>query len=128
MFYKNAGCLGWSMHMKAAGTIAFFDTYGINCTDYHSSSVSTPARYDDNGWHMATATVDRPAGSVKLYIDGVLKDTGSIDNTSNSINGQLRIGSDYNDGHEFAGSLDDARIYSRALSDAEIAALYNVYN
>ena len=68
-----------------------------------------------------------PNNSIKLYKDGVI-----IANSSTAISGiayqtgdLLKIGrrSAENQSY-FAGLIDDVRIYNRALSDAEIKAIY----
>jgi hypothetical protein len=77
-------------------------------------------------WHQATGTYD---GSVmKLYIDGVL--VGHLD-----VSGQiavttdpLRIGSKDiagTGGNHFVGTLDEVRIYDRALTQEEVTFLQN---
>ncbi|MBW8034414.1 MAG: T9SS type A sorting domain-containing protein, partial [Planctomycetes bacterium] len=59
-----------------------------------------------------------------IYINGSLDTseafTGSIDTTSNDV----YIGQYTSGGNNFDGLIDDIRIYSRALSAAEIEALY----
>jgi len=72
-------------------------------------------------WHMATGTYD--GVNMKLYLDGVLvttlPKTGAID-----VNGDaLRIGSAEYGGY-FTGRLDEARVYSRALTASEISSIY----
>jgi hypothetical protein len=77
----------------------------------------------NNQWHMVTAAYG--SGTLRLYIDGALRQevsaarTGTID--SSAIIGAyssptLRF---------FSGFIDDVRIYNRALSTAEISAIYN---
>lgn len=64
--------------------------------------------------------------NVKFYVDGVLKSTLPSSGTILPTNDPLEIGRDSHGPIEwFKGKLDDIRIYNRALSDAEVAALYN---
>jgi hypothetical protein len=63
---------------------------------------------------------------LSTYVDGVLK--GSVNangtimtNLNNIYIGKYTLG----DGYFFDGTLDDIRIYNRALTDQEISALYN---
>jgi hypothetical protein len=77
-----------------------------------------------NVWLHTAATYDRNA--VKLYLNGVPLVTNvigpvTIVDTASS----LRLSKDDNDNVPFAGRIDDARIYNRALSEAEIARLFN---
>ena len=68
----------------------------------------------------------RQSGSVKLYLDGALSSTGTL-NTSITNNGQLyRIGADVNGaGEPFSGSLYTLRVYNRALSETDVIRSYN---
>ena len=76
-----------------------------------------------NIWLHAAATYDHSA--VKLFLNGVPLVTNVVgpatiaDSPSN-----LRISKDDNNNAPFGGRIDDARIYNRALSAAEIAYLY----
>jgi hypothetical protein len=95
-------------------------TPGLSKTDsrYNWSTVSP------NVWYYITLSND---GTVsKIYVNGtVVKSenvTGSLTtNTSDIILGRCLTGSLY----PLDGKLDDLRIYNRALSDAEVTALYN---
>ena len=60
-----------------------------------------------------------------LYLDGVLEGTKSFPVTSSGIDSDypLLIGKIV-DGQNFDGSVDDLRIYNRALSGSEVTALY----
>ena len=70
--------------------------------------------------------IDRPANSMILYIDGISKGTATPDNTNNSnMNPELRVGSNWDNSTPFAGSVDEVRIYNRALTTDEISSLYN---
>ena len=79
----------------------------------------------NNTWYLVTGTYD--GATMKLYVNGVLenmvyvgKSLGS--NTANASMGRL-FG---NPGYDYwvTGVLDDLRIYSRALSEAEVQQLY----
>ena len=74
-------------------------------------------------WQHIVATYDGP--SERLYIDGAL--VGSAGNSSpvSYDDHPVQIGCDDNNGlsEHFHGALDELRIYSRALPQAEIQAL-----
>ena len=91
--------------------------------------------YNDGKWHLATATYNR-TGNLTLYLDAVSKASTSISSCSAvnmDVTYPLLIGS-YNDSFggdtdnakRFPGSLDDARIYNRALSASEVMQLYKL--
>lgn len=72
-----------------------------------------------DGWHHIVYT--RQGETNKLYVDGQLKLTqtkpiADLNNTSN-----LLIGA--GGGRYFSGTIDDLRIYSRALSESEVKEL-----
>jgi Zn-dependent metalloprotease/subtilisin family serine protease len=64
--------------------------------------------------------------TMRIYLNGVLQPqtlafSGPITTTSDPV----RIGKSSTSQYAFYGSIDEARIYSRALSSQEITALYN---
>jgi hypothetical protein len=78
----------------------------------------------DTDWHHVAVT--RAGDTVTFYIDGINAGTatmsGAFPNNPNSI----RIGTDgpaWDAGSMFNGSIDEVRIYNRALSGAQIQAL-----
>lgn len=75
--------------------------------------------WSDGKWHFVTCTYD--GTSLRLYIDGVYinnASTGSSDTESKIHKTNLVIGNRGN-------NLSDFRIYSTALSDADVLELYN---
>ena len=102
-----------------------------------------PALSDDN-WHMASIVLDQTNKTLHVYIDGV--EYSQPDNAKsydlNTLTGPLwdRAGDypftlwedgtgEYNAGSdtrkELTGLMDDVRIYNKALTQEEIAALFN---
>jgi len=130
LIYKSGACIGWYVQLFPNGSVSGTITTGNSgCTGYNSYlATASDKRYDDNVWHLATMVVDRPNTTMKLYIDGTLKSSAVIDNTYSNDGGSLRLGTDWNDTNAFAGSLDDARIYSQALGATDIKALYDSYD
>ena len=73
----------------------------------------------DGKWHHVAATFD--GKTRKVYVDGVLKGSDTPSRHSVPVSAtNIRIGST-NNGEYFAGSIDDASIWSKALSDKEIS-------
>lgn len=74
-------------------------------------------------YHM-TATRDG-SGNVRLYINGVLNNTGTLTgNIPSNIN--FRIGSDVNGfAEQLTGNLYSLKVYNRALSAQEVLQNYN---
>jgi prepilin-type N-terminal cleavage/methylation domain-containing protein len=80
---------------------------------------------EDTNWHHISLTVDQNRLQAKLYIDGLFISSQTIGNEGYThANGSLKaFGKDY--AGYWKGSLDELRIYSRALYTEEISALYN---
>ncbi|NQV34428.1 MAG: LamG domain-containing protein, partial [Phycisphaeraceae bacterium] len=85
--------------------------------------VPVTSAFNDNWYHLA-GTYD--GAQLKLYVNGVLGATmassGGIDSSTDAV--ELGRNSEYPD-RLFGGSIDDARIYNRVLSEAEILYLSN---
>ena len=75
-----------------------------------------------NTWTHLAVTYDGAA--VRLYRNGVLKSSAAVTGGPTVTAGTLQLGaSQY--GEHFKGKLDEARVYNRALSAAEVLALVN---
>src|SRR2546425_2048038 len=83
------------------------------------TEIVSPVAYNDGDWHHAAAVLR--SGLVRLYVDGVLvaQDTTNpitfVRTSTQTIVG--RVASDV------AGDIDEVFVFSRALTDAEIASL-----
>jgi len=87
------------------------------------NNVTGLANANDGNWHYITAT-HASDGSVDLYLDGVLDNSGTITYAGNRyIN---RIGGGYENwatdvtGDEFNGLIDEVRVYGKVLTQEEI--------
>ncbi len=78
----------------------------------------------NGAWRHMTAVCDRDT-KLTVYVDGLI--VNSVDPTSKSggisSEANLIIGA-IESGQYFSGKIDDVRIYNRALSEAEVKALY----
>lgn len=83
----------------------------------------TSTGYTANIWQHGAAVFESST-SRAVYLDGGSKgiDTASV--TFSSPAASTRVGQAYSGASYFAGDIADARIYSRALSDSEVFALY----
>ena len=91
---------------------------------YQGGSATATGDYRDGNWHYAVGTHD--GASPKIYVDGVLKATGSNSNTSNSslavfigawgITATLAYYSEAN--------IASAHIYNKTLDDSEVLQNY----
>lgn len=81
----------------------------------------------DNQWHYVVATWDGTTTSngMKIYIDGAALYQGTATvSTIQSTSSALTFGGD-SGSYDYAGLLDEGRLYNRALSAAEIKSLYD---
>jgi trimeric autotransporter adhesin len=79
-------------------------------------------QYFDNIWHLMTFTHD--GSTMRLYLDGVQQAERSINATINTTSSNLVIGSYNVNGGYYLGSLDEVRVYNRALSATEVQQTY----
>ncbi len=80
---------------------------------------------NDNLWHYFVFS--RNESTCYLYVDGVLNDENNGCNINISSSGDFEIGS-YGGGYQlFNGTIDEVRIYDRALSAQEINASYRTH-
>jgi len=72
-------------------------------------------------WSHVALTYD--GAQVRLYVDGELVDCSSVPAGSPPVTGgELQIGAATEHGDYFQGRIDEARVYNRALTKAEVAA------
>jgi hypothetical protein len=92
------------------------------------SRVVPTSSYNDGEWHYIVGTYTYDNATASLYIDGDFICSGIISyNSTNSVN--WRIAASTPNGYYpclFNGTIDEVRIYDRALSASEVAALDNV--
>jgi hypothetical protein len=97
---------------------------GCPPTALNSKNVITKGK-----WIHYASVIDRVKHTMSIYINGALSSTQSDNYSSFNINtSNLRIGfSEEGQSWEtpFKGTLDEIRLYNRALTAANITALYN---
>ena len=77
-----------------------------------------------NKWYLLTYTFNK--GLFRFYINGIKVIEETTTQTISANHYDLTIGRDKPGSNEsFCGVLDDLRIYNRAISDMEVATLYN---
>jgi glucose/arabinose dehydrogenase len=88
---------------------------GSGCLDHQTTS----ANLATGNWYHIAAVLDRTANTFQIYLDGtsilaVPETAAPAPNTESLVLGRTHAGEFWN------GSLDDVRIYNRALTPAEI--------
>ncbi len=94
---------------------------------------TTDTTYNDGQWHYVVAT--RSGSSAKIYVDGVeptytesSDGMGAVDISTNLSTLKFGAFQGFGDfGYAFQGSMDEIKIYDRALDSGEILGLYNSY-
>jgi alpha-tubulin suppressor-like RCC1 family protein len=81
---------------------------------------------NDDQWHFLVGVFDHSHGTVKHYIDGALVLTYADSSPLPNYHIPLIIGDENDHLSAFNGIIDDVRLYSRALADDEIQALWRV--
>jgi hypothetical protein len=80
-------------------------------------------------WYHIACTYDDPNNTINLFLDGKLmssKTDATSDFSSAVNNGELRIGRERDVyGYYFNGQIDDVRIFSYALSPAQVKTIMN---
>jgi hypothetical protein len=108
----------------ATGCGAAGDRFGFNtnsavndgCGVFSNTHVSL------NTWYHVVGVYD---GAFLIYINGKLDNSVEHTGTIDTNDSDLILGGYYSTGNLIDGTLDDVRIYNRALSATEIKQLYN---
>jgi len=108
-----------------------FQLYPIGPQVY-ADSVLTGSELISENWYHVAGVIDRDNSMIKLYVNGVLQNTGGmVDYDFSQVNdlrlrfGQQTMPDEYSPNTWHYGPLDEIRIYDRALSDEEILWLYD---
>lgn len=111
---------GFALHCKGQTlTFEMFDANGV------MHSLVGASFGDPNAWHHVAAV--RRGSDIELYVDSVDGAKAGIgDLASAPADADVYIGR-YEGGAYLAGSLDEVRLWSRALAPAEIAELHAYY-
>ncbi len=121
---------------RAAGNAAGYEmilqqgggTYGMNLRSVANANAGPPfgtIPVADGNWHHLAMRVDAAAGTAAIFVDGVLdkSQASSVIGTQSFANdAALLLGRNISQSFPTDGWLDDVRIWSAALSAAEIEA------
>lgn len=118
--WQYSGDLGYTIEIYS-GNILF--AVGGGNGSYPTYSATTAG---SGSWHLIAGVFD---GTTQfLYVDGQLRGFVSSNRTTAQGSGDMRIGGRSSGGANTSwmnGSIDDVRIYNRALTQSEISQLYN---
>ncbi|MCX6619389.1 MAG: LamG domain-containing protein, partial [Acidobacteria bacterium] len=74
-------------------------------------------------WYHVTAV--KTSSTISIYVNGVKETTTSLGPFTDTHAASLKIGASAAEGSYLNGLVDEAEVFNRALSDAEIATIYN---
>ena len=89
------------------------------------TTLASSVNINDGAWHHVAATRSNTTGAMAVYVDGVLRGSGTGPTGSRTFTPGLRIGSLQTGNNFLNGTLDDVRLYDRILTGSEIAAFVN---
>lgn len=96
---------------------------GLITTGGNTAAVQTSIAYNDNAWHHVA--LQRKAGTLSIWVDGtqaasVAAPTGSV---SPGRPFKMYVGQRLDGAHHFDGSMDEVRLYRRALTATELNSI-----
>ncbi|MBI9019056.1 MAG: hypothetical protein JEZ07_17530 [Phycisphaerae bacterium] len=93
-----------------------------------AGGISSVSQVNDNQWHLVTATYDSQTGQIAIYVDGELENQTTLTANPLMADNPVVIGAEQPTGDTlslYQGLIDDARIYTYALSPAQVLDIYN---
>ncbi len=111
---RDAGSDGYDLYLSNTGR---------GFIRVNASTLAGTVLVTDGTWHHLAATWD--GSSLALYVDGMLDASLGIPPTTVDTSSSLLFGRHFQDNAqwEFAGLMDEVRLYDRALTVQEISAL-----
>lgn len=122
---KRIGSLGWSVHTRSDGMIAFF--MGTDSSNFLQAR--TTATFAAATWHHVVVTHDGSGtfAGMKIYVNGSLATLTDFSSgtVSTIINGGTAQIAALNGGTNFSGIIDEVVIYDSEVNAAHVTTRYN---
>ena len=117
---------GYLLRTTAAGTLQL--AFGGANVSGGSTIASDVTKINDGNWHHVAVVVNLGT-SVSFYIDGTLSSTSTIFSEAEAAQSYFQLGlNPYTPyGQYFTGSMDEVRVYNRALTASDVTALAKPY-
>lgn len=113
---------------EASGGIGWFIRFDSSNIEIWASSNNkvVSMSINDGSWHMITFVQDADNKVGQLYVDGVIKGSYSMSTVPSVTNGNTHVlGSGMTTPYyTYVGKMDEVRLYNKALTAEEVAALY----
>jgi hypothetical protein len=111
---------GWAIHLGNDGSLRLrVDTSAVT-----NSITSSGSNLRDGLWHFGTVTINDVTKSVSVAVDNGAPVIGTYTGNFANSGGSFRLGGGAFGTSNFAGQLDDIRVFDRVLSNAERTLLY----
>lgn len=126
----TSGEFAFSLGGNGDQNLRFTTGNKLNAMSYNDSATlqtkTGDASIQTGAWYHVTVVRDAAASELRLYLNGQLDGAAaSVSGNARYNSNNVAIGRRLNTGSTyFEGQIDDVRIYNRALSAEEIAALY----
>ncbi|WP_405087621.1 LamG-like jellyroll fold domain-containing protein [Microbispora sp. NBC_01389] len=105
----------WAMAMGSADSVA-------SPTYYHAKSDAAPVT---GRWTHLAASFDAATGRLRLFVDGRPQSTTAVQPTPWNAAGRFVIGRALGGSEQWAGDVDDVRVWDRVVYDREVGDLAN---
>jgi len=122
--YKGASYNHWAFIINNDQHVVIGESPANTLKIYFSDfTISNPfyTITDPTAWHHIVVT--RTGNSISMYVNGTLANTFSYGGLSQGTG--FKLGTNHTDNAFFDGSIDQVRIFNKALSSSEVTTLYN---
>ena len=112
---------GWALYINV-GDLSVFNVGNGSVGDIvNSSGITITAA----GWHHIVGVWDNDIGQIFVYVDGIVTAGSTVGSLPSDPAVSFQIGSESDEGNPFDGQIDNVRIYSYPLSQAQVKKAYN---
>jgi hypothetical protein len=125
----DSGAQLWQ-HSQYGDDFGIFTNLATSSLDLNSHVIQVAPILAWNQWNQAAVTYDKASGMASLYVNRVLVARTFLGSYTPNTATALRIGGrvigSFGAGaYTFNGAIDEVQLYDRALTDAEVAQLYD---
>lgn len=114
----NFGSNGHDRHL-------YLSSGGLCARTWNNETICDGTFLADGQWHHIAHVYGGAVGGQRIYVDGVLKITGSKAQSDFNWQTQMGVGFSLDSSNPyFKGTLDEVTVFHRALSDLEVKDLY----
>jgi hypothetical protein len=95
-------------------------------TGKSDETIQSTSSIDDGMWHHVVATREKSTGTIAVYVDGILEDSLSTENTQElSSPKNIILGANTIDSRYFKGNITQVAVWNITISSGGVKALYN---